>query len=115
MKRAALIVVLVLAGIGGAATASRSVPDSTLGYQSVRVTGATMTDISYTVALNKISAITVKLRGNLALKAMSAAFNGTAGTCLAGVYDLTSNSTSFACTGFTQSANRSWSLQVTVS
>lgn len=116
MKRVALLVVLALAGAGAASTASNRVSASTLGYQSVRVSGATMTDISYTISGTSITGFAVKLRGSQLLKLVSASFNGgLPGVCVVGLYDATSNKTSVTCTGFAQPANRSWSLQITVS
>lgn len=123
MRRTALLVVLVVAGLGGAATSSTTLPASTVGYQSVRVTGGTPKDINYTVTANTITALTVRLKGPKVsllgvplFTTVTARFgSGTTVTCAIGLYDAVSDSTAVTCTPFTQRANASWSLQITVS
>jgi len=118
LKRWVLGVGLMTAAAAAAVvgTASNSVPDSTAGYTSVRTTGATLRSISYTVAANSITGFTAQLRGSQVLKTGTASFNGGAAlTCVMGVYNAVNDQTPLVCTGGSQSASRSWRLQITIS
>lgn len=118
MKRLAWGVgALSIVTVGALSTASNSLPSSsTAGYTSVSVTGATMRSVAYTVTANAITGFTMQLAGSQLLKTATAAFDGAApGTCVTGLYDLTNNQTPITCTGFSQQADRSWRLGVTVS
>lgn len=114
---AGVTMLLALGGLGGAYTAANRIPaTSVAGYTAVSVSGATMTGISYTIAANTITAFTVNFKGSVLLKTVSALFGtGPAGACVLGAYDATADTTSANCTGFTQAANRSWKLAITVS
>lgn len=109
--------VLSVVTVGALSTASNSLPSSsTAGYTSVSVTGATVRSVDYTVTANAITGFTMQLDGSQVLKTATAAFDGSApGTCVMGVYDLINNQTPITCTGFSQQADRSWRLVVTVS
>jgi hypothetical protein len=117
-----VLAVALAAGVGAAATSSNTVPASTAGYQSVRVSGGTLQGVSYTVTANTITALTARLKGpqvklGVTLFSTVTAQFGTGAVvpCTIGLYDVTTDSTSVTCTPFTQRANASWTLQITVS
>lgn len=131
MRRAALAVVAAvsLGAVGAAGTASNRVPRTTIANQNVTVSGATMKGVKYTVAANVITGLTVQLKGRqFALNALGLVTStplfttvtgrfgaGTAVPCVIGLYDAVKDQTPATCTGFSQQANRSWSLRITVS
>lgn len=122
-KLAAIAGVLLFAGAGAASTASNTVPASIAGYQSVHITGGTLEGVSYTVTANTITALSARLQGPqisalgvTLFSTVTAQFGaGSPVTCAIGLYDALSNTTAVTCTPFTQRANASWTLQITVS
>jgi hypothetical protein len=125
MRRVAPAVVAFAAlgvlAVGGSSTASNSVPASTAGYNAVTVTGATMTDTSYTVAAGVITGFTMQLKGVYLLSTTTlittakAHFNSNLDTPCTVTTNLLAGTSTVTCTGFTQTANRSWRLTVAVS
>lgn len=117
----AVLALAVAAGVGAADTASNQLPGSTAGYQSVRVTGATMKSISYTTAANVISAFTINLKGPQVrlgvtqFSTVKAHFGADPDvTCTIGVYDVVADQTPATCSTFTQPSDASWTLTVSV-
>lgn len=117
-RRLVLAVVLVgaLAAGGAAFTASNSLPATTAGYGSSSITGATATDIAYTLSADgtQITGATITFTGDLSNDTVKAGFeNNNLTTCSAPTYDGTSKSTS-TCSGFTESTASSSTFNVAV-
>ena len=112
---------LLAAAVGTATTASNTVPSSTVGYNAVTVNGGTMKGISYMVAGNTITGFTVQLKGpqiKLGVTLFSTVVarfgDGLNQPCVIGLYDAAADQTPAVCTGFTQPANQSWRLTITL-
>ena len=113
---AAVLAVLVAGGLAGAATSSTSIPTSTASARDVRITGATMKGVSYTVAAGSVTALTVQLTGPRALATVTARYgSGLAVPCVVGVYDAGTNTTPATCAGLTEPAARPRTLTISVS
>ena len=110
---AVLVVIGAIAAGGAAFTASNTVPDTTAGYGTSTITGATATDIAY--GLRPTAPRSRRPRSpspaictNDTVKAGFETNNLT--TCSTPVYDGTTSSTS-TCSGYTESTATSASLQ----
>lgn len=115
VKRVGSAAAAALLAVGPALTAASSVPASTAGYVSVSLTGATAKRLDYTVAAGTITGVRVIFDGTLGLKTVMARFGmSSPGVCVVGAYDVAANQTPADCTGFSQSASRSWSLVISV-
>jgi hypothetical protein len=125
MTRSAPVLVAAAAlgvlAVGGSSTASNTVPRSTAAYNTVTVSGAKMTGISYTVAAGVITGFTVQLKGVYVLSTTTlittakAHFNSNLDTPCTVTTNLLAGTSTVTCAGFTQTANRSWRLTVSVS
>lgn len=133
MRRAAggvLLAAVVAGGFASASTASTTLPNSTVGHTAITLTGAKMRSISYVVTGGVITGFTVNLKGpatttltvaGLAVKTTLfttvRAHFGTAPDvfCVLGVYSAATDQTPATCTGFSQRADRSWQLRISVS
>lgn len=116
-KMVALAVVVGALAAGGAAfTASNTVAPSTAGYGTSNITGATATDVSYTLNADgtEITGATITFNGDLSHDTVKAGFEtNSLTTCSAPSYDGTTSSTS-TCTGFTENTANSSTFNVAV-
>jgi hypothetical protein len=98
-----LVVGLVVAGAlaaGGAAfTASNTIPDTTMGFGTSNITGATATSLTYTRSADgsNITAATLVFTGDISANTVEAGFNGNPlETCAPGVF--AAGDTTVVCT-----------------
>lgn len=106
-----------------ASTASNTLPPSgTAVHNAAVVKNATPKGVEYTIIGNTITGFVVRLKGlyllntTTVITTVAARFGQAADTpCALPVYDPTTGTTSSTCTGFSQPADRSWTLTVTVS
>ncbi|HMJ34998.1 MAG TPA: hypothetical protein VK501_13885 [Baekduia sp.] len=95
----ALIVIGALAAGGAAFTASNTIPDTTMGFGTSNITGATATSLTYTRSADgsTITAATLVFTGDISANTVEAGFNSNAlEACAAGTYS--SPSTTVVCT-----------------
>lgn len=123
---AALVLVGVLAAGGAAFTAGNTVPDTTAGYGTSTITGATAKSIVYTLSADgtQITAATIQLHtastGDLTsgytVKAGFESNNLTGCTVdtTFGTNGTDGTNTQFTCSGFTESTSSSSSFNVAV-
>lgn len=118
---AAVLAVLVAGGLASAATSSTSIPTSTASARDVRITGAAMKGVSYTVVAGTVTALTVQIKGpqvvslTTLFSTVSARYGGgVAVPCVIGLYNAVNDTTPATCTGFTESAARPRALTITV-
>jgi hypothetical protein len=117
-RRIVVVVVLVgaLAAGGAAFTASNTVPATTAGYGTSSITGATATDIAYTLNADgtQIASALITFTGDLHSDTVKAGFESSnLTTCSAPVYDGTTSSTT-TCSGYTESTASSTTFNVAV-
>jgi hypothetical protein len=117
-RRMVAVVVLIgaIAAGGAAFTAANVVPDTTAGYGTSNITGATATNIHYTLNATgtQITAADLTFTGDLSADTVRAGFEATnLTTCSAPVYDGTTSSTT-TCTGYTESTATSATFNVAV-
>lgn len=96
---AGLAVVGALAAGGAAFTASNTIPDTTMGFGTSHITGATATSLTYTRTADgsAITAATLVFTGNISANTVQAGFNANAlDTCAAGTF--AAGSTTVVCT-----------------
>jgi hypothetical protein len=96
---AGLAVIGALAAGGAAFTASNTIPDTTMGFGTSHITGATATSLTYTRTADgsAITAATLVFTGNLSANTVQAGFNANAlDTCAAGTF--ATGSTTVVCT-----------------
>jgi hypothetical protein len=113
---AVLVVIGAIAAGGAAFTASNTVPPTTAGYGTSTITGATATDIAYTLNADgtQITDATITFTGDLSNDTVKAGFEtSNLTTCSAPVYNGTTSSTS-TCSGYTESTAASASFNVAV-
>lgn len=113
---AVVAVVGALAAGGAAFTASNTVPNTTAGYGTSSITGATATDIAYTLNADgtEITGATLTFTGDLSNDTVKAGFEtNNLTTCSAPVYDGSTSSTS-TCSGYTESTATSSTFNVAV-
>ncbi|HTU96710.1 MAG TPA: hypothetical protein VMF14_12775 [Solirubrobacteraceae bacterium] len=111
-----LVVIGAIAAGGAAFTASNTVPNTTAGYGTSTITGATATDIAYTLSPDgtSITGATITFTGDLSNDTVKAGFEtDNLTTCSAPVYDGSASSTS-TCSGFTESTASSSTFNVAV-
>jgi hypothetical protein len=95
----ALVVVGALAAGGAAFTASNTIPDTTMGFGTSNITGATATSLTYTRSADgsTITAATLVFTGNLSTNTVQAGFNTNAlEDCAAGSF--AAGNTTVVCT-----------------
>ena len=112
----ALVLVGALAAGGAAFTASNTVADSTAGYGTSHITGATATDIKYTLSADgtEINSALITFTGDLSNDTVKAGFESNSlTTCSTPVYDGSANSTT-TCSGYTESTASSSTFNVAV-
>jgi hypothetical protein len=110
------VVVGALAAGGAAFTASNTVPATTAGYGTSSITGATATDIAYTLSPDgtEITGATITFTGDLSNDTVKAGFEtNNLTTCAAPTYNGTSSSTT-TCSGYTESTASSSTFNVAV-
>ena len=117
-RRMVVVVVLIgaIAAGGAAFTAANTVPDTTAGYGTSHITGATATDIKYTLSADgtQINSALITFTGDLSNDTVQAGFEASnLTTCSAPVYDGTTSSTS-TCSGYTESTASSSTFNVAV-
>ena len=113
---AVLVVIGAIAAGGAAFTASNTVPPTTAGYGTSTITGATATDIAYTLNADgtQITDATITFTGDLSNDTVKAGFETSdLTTCSAPVYNGTTSSTS-TCSGYAESTAASASFNVAV-
>lgn len=123
VRRSAVVVLVALGAltvtVGSASTSSNTVPNTTAGYGSSTVSGATVTSIDYNLSADgtQITSADLVLVGDLTGKTIAANFNGAAlVTCTFGGYTPGAPGSSAAtCSGFTQSTATATSFNVAVS
>lgn len=96
---AGLAVVGALAAGGAAFTASNTIPDTTMGFGTSNITGATATSLTYTRTPDgsAITAATLVFTGDISAKTVQAGFNANAlDTCAAGTF--AAGNTTVVCT-----------------
>lgn len=111
-----LVVIGAIAAGGAAFTASNTVPNTTAGYGTSTITGATATDIVYGLSSDgtQINTATITFTGDLSNDTVKAGFEtNNLTTCSAPVYDGTTSSTS-TCSGYTESTASSSTFNVAV-
>ena len=116
VQTALVVAAFAASGLATAATSSSTVATSTANYRQVRVTGATATDVSYTVVTGVITGLTLKVKGHPAVTAVATARYGTGLTtpCVIGLYDAVNDRTPVTCTGFAEPAARPRTLLVAI-
>jgi hypothetical protein len=113
---AVLAVGAAVAG-GSAFTASNTVPASVAGYGSATVSGATATNIGYTLSPDgtTITDVAITFSGDQSAQTVAAGFDTAAQqACAVGAYDATADTTVATCSGFTQSTAAATTLTVSV-
>jgi hypothetical protein len=98
---ASLVAIGALAASGTAFTASNSVPDKVVGYDSASISGATASALQYRVSADgaTITGADLVFEGNQAGRSVKAGFNGAdLAACTVGAYDGDTDSTPVACT-----------------
>jgi hypothetical protein len=114
---AAVTVIGALAAGGAAFTAANTVPDTIAGYGTSTISGATATDIAYTLSANgtQINAAAITFSGDQTGHVVKAGFGTDAlTTCTVGSYDSTAHTTPVTCTGYTQNTAASSTFNVAV-
>jgi hypothetical protein len=94
-----LVVVGALAAGGAAFTAGNTIPDTTMGFGTSHITGATATSLTYTRSADgsTITAATLVFTGDISTKTVEAGFNANAlETCAAGTF--AAGDTTVVCT-----------------
>jgi hypothetical protein len=95
----ALVVVGALAAGGAAFTAGNTIPDTTMGFGTSNITGATATSLTYTRSADgsTITAATLVFTGDISANTVEAGFNANAlEPCAAGTF--AAGSTTVVCT-----------------
>jgi hypothetical protein len=120
----AVAVIGALAAGGAAFTASNTVPNTTAGYGTSTITGATVDSISYTTNGDgtQITDAKITLPGDLTATATTPAKTVRAGFGTDNLTDCTlvdfntttAGSTTYTCTGYTQDTTASASFNVVV-
>jgi hypothetical protein len=113
---AVLVVIGAIAAGGAAFTASNTVSASVAGYGTSNISGATATDVHYTLNANgtQINSATITFAGDLSNDTVQAGFEtNNLTTCSAPVYDGSTSSTS-TCSGYTESTASSSTFNVAV-
>jgi hypothetical protein len=113
---AVLVVVGAIAAGGAAFTAANTVPPTTAGYGTSSISGATATDIAYSLnaAGTQITSATITFTGDLSNDTVKAGFeSNNLTTCSTPVYDGSTSSTS-TCSGYTESTASSSTFNVAV-
>jgi hypothetical protein len=114
---AAVAVIGAIAAGGAAFTAANTIPDSTAGYGTSNISGATATALKYTLSADgtTIASAALTFDGDVSGKTIAAGFGTDALTaCSVGSYDGVSDSTPVSCTGFTQNTAASATFNVAV-
>lgn len=114
---AVVVVIGALAAGGAAFTASNSVQDSVAGYGTSHITGATATDVHYTLSANgtEINSATITFTGDLSNDTVQAGFETSdLTTCSAPSYDSVSGNSTSTCSGYTESTTSSSTFNVAV-
>lgn len=96
---AGLAVVGALAAGGAAFTASNTIPDTTMGFGTSNITGATATSLTYTRTADgsAITAATLIFTGDISANTVQAGFNANAlDTCAGGTF--AAGNTTVVCT-----------------
>jgi hypothetical protein len=94
-----LVVVGALAAGGAAFTAANTIPDTTMGFGTSHITGATATSLTYTRSADgsTITAATLVFTGDISANTVEAGFNANAlETCAAGTF--AAGNTTVVCT-----------------
>jgi hypothetical protein len=99
---ASLVAVGALAAGGTAFTASNTIPDKIVGYDTSTISGATATALTFDVSADgaTISGADLVFTGDLTGKTVKAGFNTDAlVACTVGIYNVGTTSTPVACDG----------------
>lgn len=113
---AVLVVIGAIAAGGAAFTASNTVSASVAGYGTSNITGATATDVHYTLNADgtEINSVLITFTGDLSNDTVQAGFEtSNLTTCSAPVYDGSTSSTT-TCSGYTESTSSSSTFNVAV-
>lgn len=119
-RRIVLGVALIAALVAGGAafTATATLPNTTAGYGTSTITGATATDIKYNLSADgqQINSVDLTFSGDIHLDNVSAGFDGNnLSSCTVGSYTAGSpGSTAVTCSGYTESTASSASFHVAV-
>ena len=112
---AVVVVVGAIAAGGAAFTASNTIQASTAGYGTSNITGATATDVHYTLNADgtKITTALITFTGDLSADTVQAGFGTDAlTTCSAPVFAAGNSTTT--CSGYTQNTAASATFNVAV-
>ncbi len=113
----AVAIVAALAGTGAAFTASNTLPPSVAGYGSSTISGATATQLNYTLAADgaTITAAALVFTGDQTGRTIKANFGAAALTaCVVGAYDGIGDETPVTCSGYSQSTAGAVAFNVAV-
>ncbi len=100
-----------------ALTAANSLAQSAAGFYSVTTSGAIAAGWGVTVSADasRVTGADVRLRGSQIGKTVTGTLGGVSVTCIVGVYDINSDTTTTTCSGFDQpTASTGWTLSVSV-
>ena len=103
--------------VAPASTASNTVAASSAGFGTSTISGATATNVAYTLSTDgtQITAASIVFSGNLTGFTVKAGFGSTAGTtCTLAAHNTTDNTTTASCTGYTQTISSASSFNVAV-
>jgi hypothetical protein len=116
-RRMVAVVVLIgaIAAGGAAFTAANVVPASTAGYGTSNITGATATDVHYTLNADgtEINTVLITFTGDLSADTVQAGF-GTDALTTCSPPAFSSGSSTTTCSGYTQSTASSATFNVAV-
>jgi hypothetical protein len=113
----AIAVIAAIVAGGAAFTASNTIPDTTAGYGTSNITGATATALHYTLNADgtQITTADLTFHGDQTGNVIKAGFGTDALTaCTVGSYDSSGDDTPATCSGYTQSTATSSTFNVAV-
>jgi hypothetical protein len=113
----AIAVIAAIVAGGAAFTASNTIPDTTAGYGTSNITGATATALHYTLNADgtQITTADLTFHGDQTGNVIKAGFGTDALTsCTVGSYDSAGDATPATCSGYTQSTATSSTFNVAV-
>jgi hypothetical protein len=118
-RRIVLGVALIAALVAGGAafTATATLPNTTAGYGTSTITGATATDIKYNLSADgtQINSVDLTFSGDISADNVSAGFDSNNLTsCTVGSYNSGTTSTPVTCSGYTESTASSASFHAAV-
>jgi hypothetical protein len=114
----AIAAAAVIATGGAALTQSNSVQASVAGYGTSSISGATATEVTYTLSANgqQITDAAIVFDGDMTDRTIKAGFDNdaTLRSCSLDSYDNVADKSHVSCSGFTQSTSSSQNFHVAV-